>query len=95
MGLLIKVEDFDNFKEVRDCLPESVRKDVQNTVRDLDAPEELEPFIRSILHDSNDTPHSPAEIADILTHKVTVRGESGLAAFILKGKSSQQFDISR
>jgi superfamily II DNA or RNA helicase len=53
----------------------------------LDEREELEPYFRAILHDPNDTPHGPAELADILTHKVTIRHTTGLAAFILKGKS--------
>lgn len=49
--------------------------------------EELEPWLKAILFDTNDTPHGPAEIVDILTHKVTVRGQEGVAAFILKGRS--------
>jgi superfamily II DNA or RNA helicase len=56
-------------------------------VRSLDEREELEPYIRAILHDPNDTPHGPAELVDILTHKVSVQQERGLAAFIIKGSS--------
>lgn len=86
-GLLIKVEDFDNFNDVCDFPPEIITNDLLKVVRDLDEREELEPFVRSILFDFNDTPHGPAEIADILTHKASVRQKTGIAAFILKGKS--------
>ncbi len=86
---LIRLEDFDNFSDVRDCPPNGIKKLVMEAVRDLDEREELEPYVRSILFDPNDTPHGPVEIVDILTHKVTVKKETGLAAFILKGKSFQ------
>jgi len=85
--LLINLEDFDGFKEVLEHPPAAMSPELQSIVRNLDEREELEPFIRSILYDSNDTAHGPAEIVDIFTHKVTVKGEAGLAAFILKGKS--------
>src|SRR5262245_11296050 len=84
---LIKIDDFDNFRDVRDFPPDMITTDLVRVVRSLDEREEIEPFIRSILFDSCDTPHGPAEIADILTHKVTVKKTSGIAAFILKGKS--------
>jgi hypothetical protein len=44
-------------------------------------------MLRLILSDRAATPHGPAEIVDILTHKVRVRGSGGLAAFVLKGRS--------
>ena len=86
MGLLIKIEDFDNFKEVCNIPLETVSESLQTSVRNLDEREELEPFIRSILYDYGITPHGPAEIVDLLTHRVTVKREDGLAGFILKGK---------
>lgn len=87
MGSLARIEDFDNFKEVLNFPANIISNQLQDAVRDLNEREELVPFIRSILFDSSDTPHGPVEIADILTHKVTVRGKPGIAAFILKGKS--------
>lgn len=87
MALLLKIEDFDNFKKILDFPSDCISKELQEAVRNLDEREELEPFIRSILFDSSDTPHGPAEIVDILTHKVIVNREAGLAGFILKGKS--------
>lgn len=87
MGKLLNIEDFKCFESIRDISPRMITSDLVKTVRELDEREELEPFIRSILHDPNETAHGPAEIVDILTHKVSVRNEAGIAAFILKGKS--------
>ena len=49
--------------------------------------QELEPYLRLILHDPNETPHGPAEIVDIFTHKLSIQKLTGMAAFILKGRS--------
>ncbi len=91
MSLLIPIEAFDNFREVKDSpadgLSPEVLPELVRVVKRLDEREELEPLLRSILTDTEQTPHGPAEIADIFTHKVTVKGQHGMAAFILKGKS--------
>jgi superfamily II DNA or RNA helicase len=86
-GTLITIDQIDNFKEVRGIPPEQISKELLHSVQNLNEKEELEPFVRSILFDSSDTPHGPAELVDILTHKISVDSKSGLAAFILKGKS--------
>lgn len=90
MPQLISIDDFDNFKEVLDFPPEIITDELVKVVKELDEKEELEPYIRQILFDSSSTPHGPAEIVDIFTHKVSVKMNSGLAAFILKGKSFQR-----
>jgi superfamily II DNA or RNA helicase len=77
----------DNFEAVRGIAPRQIAAGAIATVRDLDEKEEIEPWIQAILYDTNRTPHGPSEIADILTHKLRVKGIDGLAAFILKGKS--------
>lgn len=87
MTQLITVDQIDTFKDVRDFPAESINPKVIGRVRSLDEREEFEPFIRSILTDTNETPHGPAEIVDILTHKLRIFGQYGVAAFILKGKS--------
>ncbi len=87
VSLLIPIEDFDNFKEAKEFSASDVTPELIRAVRKLDEREELEPFLRSILADFGETPHGPMEIADIFTHRVTVKGHHGLAAFILKGKS--------
>lgn len=87
LGLLKRVDDFDSFSEVRNVSPDSVSELVVKAVRKLDEKEELEPYLRLILHDPNETPHGPAEIADIFTHKLSIQKLTGMAAFILKGRS--------
>lgn len=84
---LITFDQFGCFKSAKDFPPDNVTNELLNAVRALDEKEELEPFIRQILFDSNSTPHGPAEIADIITHKINVDSHNGIAAFILKGKS--------
>jgi hypothetical protein len=87
MSLLIPIEAFDNFKETKEFPASDVTPELIRAVKQLDEREELEPFLRSILADFGQTPHGPMEIADIFTHRVTAKGQHGLAAFTLKGKS--------
>ena len=84
---LITIDDVDEFRDVRDFPARSVVPSIVEAVRGLDEAEELEPFMRAILADTNATPHGPAEIVDILTHKVSILRQPKLAAFILKGRS--------
>ena len=86
-GSLVRLDEFDSFRAMLQYAPEEVDDVVLTAVRDLDEPTELEPALRSILADVGDTPHGPAEIVDILTHKLTLNRKSGMAAFIIKGKS--------
>jgi superfamily II DNA or RNA helicase len=86
-GQLLTIDQIESFKAVRDFPADSVIEPIIDRVRDLDERKELEPFILSILADTNETPHGPAELVDILTHKMTALRQSGLSAFILKGKS--------
>ena len=87
LSSLLRIDDLDNFSEVRAIPASLIDPRHLQAVRALDEREELEPYIRAILHDPNDTSHGPAELADILTHKVTIHGGTGLAAFIIKGRS--------
>ena len=87
MSRLVAIEAFDNFKAVKDVPEVAVTAELIDTVRRLDERDEFEPFLRCILADFGQTPHGPAEIVDIFTHKVSVKGQYGMAAFILKGKS--------
>ena len=86
-GRLVRLEEFDSFRAMLTYAPEEIDDVVLAAVRALDERTELEPALRSILADVGDTPHGPAEIVDILTHKLTLNRKSGLAAFIIKGKS--------
>jgi len=87
MSLLIPVEDFDNFRLMRDVKADSVTAQLREVMRSLDEREEMEPFLRLILADDAQTPHGPAELVDIFTHKLAHNGNHGMAAFILKGRS--------
>lgn len=84
---LVHFDAFDNFLGAKEIPATTITPELITAVRRLDEREEFEPFIQFILNDSNETPHGPAEIADILTHKLTLDQEVGLAAFVLKGKS--------
>lgn len=84
---LIPLEDIDSFIRVRDIAQSQITGAHLLAVRALDEREELEPRLRQVLFDANETPHGPAELVDIFTHKLTMSGRAGLAGFILKGKS--------
>src|SRR6267154_1598430 len=84
---LVTLDSIDSFREARNYPASDIGLGLIEAVRSLDEREELEPFLRSILTDVGDTPHGPAEIVDILTHKLIYRNEPILSAFILKGRS--------
>lgn len=84
---LITLLKIDNFDRVRDVRPGQLSEAAIAAVKELNEVDELEPWIQSILYDTNRTPHGPSELVDILTHKMTVRGQEGMGAFILKGRS--------
>ena len=87
MSQLVNIQDIDQFYEVVNVPQGAITLDALRGVRQLDERRELEPMLREVLWDPTDTPHGPTEIADILTTKVRVRGQRGLAAFVVKGKS--------
>jgi len=84
---LVPLEDIDSFVRVRDVAQSQIRAAHLEAVKGLDEREDLEPRLRQILFDANETAHGPAELVDIFTHKLTMTGRAGLAGFILKGKS--------
>jgi superfamily II DNA or RNA helicase len=86
-GRLVAMDDVDEFRDVKGFPARAIEAIIVETVRGLDEDQELEPFIRAILADANLTPHGPAEIVDIFTHKVSIARQPQLAAFILKGRA--------
>lgn len=90
MPRLIRLHEIDQFERVVRIPEAAITTDVLNGIRGLDERRELVPALREILFDPNETPHGPTEIADILTSRLTVRGERRLAAFVVKGKSFPQ-----
>jgi hypothetical protein len=55
MNLLVSMEEFDCFREVSDFPAASIPETLITAVKKLDESEEIEPFIRTILADSNAT----------------------------------------
>lgn len=84
---LVTLDSIDSFRRSRSVVSKSINPGVIATIKALDERDEIEPWILSILDDTNSTPHGPAEIADIITHKLMANGKDGLAAFVIKGKS--------
>lgn len=87
MSQLIRIEDFDAFVKVKDVSDSDIQHEVLKAVQKLDERDEFEPFLRCILGDVAATPHGPAELADMYSHRLAAKGKAGMAAFILKGKS--------
>jgi hypothetical protein len=83
----VRPEDIEEFELIRLIPREAITDTIRKGVRKLDERVELEPFLRDILPDKTETPHTSSEIADILTTHVTYSGRPHLAAFINKGKS--------
>ena len=88
MGKLLRMTDPQEFSRAG-RIPESAITDtILSNVAKLDETGAIEPWLREIIHDPNETPHGPTEIADILTTHVTVGGVTKLAGFVNKGRSS-------
>jgi superfamily II DNA or RNA helicase len=87
MPRLITIDEIPAFEAVRDIDPEDVTENLRDAVRGLHEVDDIEEFLRAIFKDRAATPHGPAEIVDILTHKIQMGEDTGLAAFILKGRS--------
>ncbi|MEA2759871.1 MAG: hypothetical protein QOH65_2484, partial [Methylobacteriaceae bacterium] len=86
-GKLIKLDDIPAFAAVKDAPVHEVTGPLRDAVKQLHEAEDIEEFIRAILSDPAATPHGPAELVDILTHRIEIDGRSGWGAFILKGRS--------
>jgi hypothetical protein len=87
MARQIQIHEIEQFSLAQRVPNDAISPEVRDGVRNLHEKEALEPAIRELLYDPNDTPHGPTEIADILTSRVEVRGEPRVAAFVLKGRS--------
>jgi|GEM_PF-2533663 len=90
----LAIDDFDCFREVKHFARDTINEEVLETVRGLDEREFIEPYIRKVINDFNETPHNSAEIADILTHTISAYHDTGLTAIVIKGKSFKQLTPS-
>jgi superfamily II DNA or RNA helicase len=87
MPSFIRLDDISAFDRVKSIPLSSIQAPLRESVRQLHEADDIEEFIRAILSDRAATPHGPAELVDILTHRVALDGTSGIGAFILKGRS--------
>jgi len=83
----IEITEIDEFRKCKLINRSHIKNEVIKKIRNLDERSELEPFIRSIISDPNETPHGPNEIADIITEHIHMGGISVKAAFVIKGKA--------
>jgi hypothetical protein len=86
-GHLIRLDDIPPFAAVKDTPLDKVSDALRDAVKRLHEADDMEEFLRAILSDHAATPHGPAELVDILTHRIEFDGCAGWAAFILKGRS--------
>jgi hypothetical protein len=87
MTLLISIDEIPVFEEVKNAPLRDVTDELRAAVRQLHEIDDIEEFLRAILSDRAATPHGPAEIVDIFTHRIAFEGANGMAAFVLKGRS--------
>lgn len=85
----LRLEDIEEFTVAGRIPRHAITQDIINGIRQLNEKTQLEPFLREILPDPTNTPHTSTEVADILTTHVThsSSGQPLLAAFVNKGKS--------
>lgn len=86
-GQLVRLDDIPAFAAVKDAPLGEVTDALRHAIKRLHEAYDMEEFIRAILSDRAATPHGPAELVDILTHRIEFGGRSGWSAFILKGRS--------
>lgn len=90
MDNVIQVDDIEEFSLVRRVPRAAISDEMLAGIRQLHETQHIEPFLRSIMSDTTETPHGSTEIADILTTQVTYGGRPRLAAFVNKGQSTQR-----
>ena len=83
----VRLEDIEEFELVCRIPRTAIPEEILEGVRQLHERDEIEPFLRDILTDRTETPHTSTEIADILTTHITHLRQSCLTAFVNKGKS--------
>lgn len=85
--MLLSIDKYDQFIFLAEFGRNKVSSDLVDAVRRLHEADDLEELLLHALLDPNRTPHGPAEIVDIMTVQLSYRGKSGVAGFILKGRS--------
>ncbi len=88
MDNMIQLDDIEEFSLVRRVPRAAINDEILIGIRQLHETLHIEPFLRSIIIDTTETPHGSTEIADIFTTHVTYSGRPHLAAFVNKGRST-------
>ncbi|MBU0608165.1 MAG: hypothetical protein KKI08_09760, partial [Armatimonadetes bacterium] len=88
MPQLLQLADIMEFAAAAAVPEDAIGDEALRNVAALDEREQIEPWLRTLLHSPDRTPHGPTEIADILTTHATVGGRRRFAAFIVKGRST-------
>lgn len=86
-GSLLPIEKIDAFSNADSVSYSEIAEAARESVKGMHEVHDMEECLRQIISDKAATPHGPAELVDILTHKIDVLGKRRLAAFILKGRS--------
>lgn len=95
--MYIPIERYDQFINLSEFSRDKVSDKLVIAVRRLREADDMEELLLRSLSDPNRTPHGPAEIVDIMTVQLSYRKKTGVAGFILKGRSYKRItpaDIS-
>lgn len=85
--MYIPIEKYDQFINLAEFSRNKVSQQLIAAVRNFREADELEELVLRSLADPNRTPHGPAEIVDIMTLQLSHKKRTGVAGFILKGRS--------
>jgi len=95
--MYIPIEKYDQFINLSELSREKISDKLITEVRHFHEAKDLEELLLRNLSDPNRTPHGPAELVDIMTLQLSYRKKTGVAGFILKGRSFKRIkpaDIS-
>lgn len=85
--MYISIEKYDQFINLSEFSRKKVSGKLITAVRRFHEADDLEELVLRNLADPNRTPHGPVEIVDIMTLQLSYRKRTGVAGFILKGRS--------
>lgn len=90
LTMTLRIEDIEEFKLATRIPRAAIDAEVLSGVRQLNESTEIEPYLREIISDQTETAHTSTEIADIVTHLITIKGKPVLSAFVNKGKATRK-----
>ncbi len=85
--MYIPIEKYNQFVSLSEFSRNKMSEKLIAAVRRFHEADDLEELVLRNLTDPNRTPHGPAEIVDIMTLQLSYRKKTGIAGFILKGRS--------